>query len=183
MKKFTLLLLLLGGLSLVYGQSAHTGTAEEGTLPAGNQAFLRKLDTLRNQVTQGRQEPEALHTHLKELLTYCEQHDKVREKGEVYQLMGVNQEHLGNYVLALKYFNTSIGIFEAINDEKGIAQNENSIGVIYWYLEYYTKAIDCFRKSIEINQRIQPGRRGLQLWQHGHCIRRNGPVQRVAGSV
>lgn len=141
-------------LFLLFFITISAGYGQEKDVAVGHDAFMRRLDTLRYAVDQQRSEPEALHATLKELLAYCEKNDLERQKGEVYQLMGVNQEHLGNYVLALKYFNTSIGIFEAIHDEKGIAQNENSIGVIYWYMEYHSKAIDCFKKAIAINERI-----------------------------
>lgn len=153
MKKPLLLFFLLFSCTcFLHGQEL---TITEEQAPASETAFRQRLDTLRSQVTETRDDPEKLHVALKTLLKYCEGHDHVREKGEIYQLMGVNQDHTGNYGLALKYFNTSLGIFEALNDKKGIAQNENSIGVIYWYLEYYPKAIECFRKSIALNQSIQ----------------------------
>ncbi|HLP11774.1 MAG TPA: tetratricopeptide repeat protein [Flavobacteriales bacterium] len=120
-----------------------------------NENVKSQLERTRKLINQGSIDDIVVQEHLEKIIDWCKKNNRSREKGEAYLLLGNNEERQGNYDIALKYYNTSMGIYEAIEDKHGIATNENAIGVIYWYLEYHQKAIDCFEKAAKLNAEIK----------------------------
>ncbi len=65
---------------------------------------------------------------------------------------GLIHSHMGEYEKALKYYNTSIGIKEKINDIAGVAVSLNNIGNVYSNQGDFIKAIEYHEKSLRLKE-------------------------------
>lgn len=75
-------------------------------------------------------------------------------KARVFLYQGRVYETEGNYKKALSYFIQSQKLFEKVNDQKGVGQTLNSMGIISWYSGDYDKAIEYFNEGYSINKKI-----------------------------
>lgn len=71
-------------------------------------------------------------------------HKYPRERAMLNQLIGISYASQGRYQPGLRYFFKAHDLFEELDDENGVFQNLNNIGVSYLKLEDYEGALNIF---------------------------------------
>ena len=81
-----------------------------------------------------------------------------RWESEAAKIIGISYAIRGNHVIAIDYFNKSLKINEALNDQYGIAGSLNNIGLLYketgdldHALEYLLKSYDMYLDQDNLN--------------------------------
>jgi two-component sensor histidine kinase/tetratricopeptide (TPR) repeat protein/GAF domain-containing protein len=80
-------------------------------------------------------------------LPYIKKYKSPSELSEMYNLMGVMEEELGNYDLALQYYLQTLEMEEATEDSLGIADAYNSLGNVYQSFQDINRALDYYAKA------------------------------------
>ena len=75
-------------------------------------------------------------------------------KGAAYALknVGIAYYYQGNYVEALSSWNSSLAVFDSINDKVGVANILSNIGAIYYDEGEYNKALDNYLESLKFSE-------------------------------
>lgn len=79
-----------------------------------------------------------------EALPYFKKYKSIDEISDMYNLMGVLEEELGNYDIALQYYLQTLEIEQATNDTLGIADAYNSLGNVYQSFQATDKALGYY---------------------------------------
>ena len=76
-------------------------------------------------------------------------------KGKAYALKnkGLAEYYEGNYREVAINWNESLDVFEAIQDNIGIANLTNNLGVIYFDQGSYIKALDYYKRSLSFSEK------------------------------
>ncbi|MBL4656884.1 MAG: tetratricopeptide repeat protein [Flavobacteriales bacterium] len=75
-----------------------------------------------------------------------------------YNTLGAVNYVKGNYPQAIIQYEKSMKMYEALNNEKGMAYVYNNIGVIYKLQSDYPKALKWFMKSLKIKEELEDER-------------------------
>jgi eukaryotic-like serine/threonine-protein kinase len=98
-----------------------------------------------------------------EALAYFESHGFALESASCYTAIGRCQRDRGDFEAAQKSFQRSVEMAEKTKDAVVIAQAEESLGSLLVFQEQYPKALEHYRKSLELNRDPQlKGYAGLQ---------------------
>jgi serine phosphatase RsbU (regulator of sigma subunit) len=77
-----------------------------------------------------------------------------RSLGATFNNTGFIYNNQGNVSQALKYFYRSLGIYEKLDDDKGIARASNNIGLIYHEQGNLSQALKYYHKALKIREKI-----------------------------
>lgn len=72
-----------------------------------------------------------------------------------YNVLGINQDILGNYPLALDYYYLSLKVGESIDDSVSIGGVYNNIGLIHQKLKEFSLAKGYYFKSLKLESQIK----------------------------
>ncbi|MCK4661960.1 MAG: tetratricopeptide repeat-containing sensor histidine kinase [Bacteroidales bacterium] len=100
--------------------------------------------------------PDSCLKYSNELLSTSKKTDDLKNEAFAYSRIGKSNHYLGKYENAYNAYQSSLELYKKINNQKGVAEQLNSIGVYYNYaLDDYDKALDYYFKSLKIREEIK----------------------------
>ena len=85
-------------------------------------------------------------------------------------MMGISAKAQNKETEAYSWLLKGLETAESINDHQGIADNLNSIGIFFSYVEDFTRAINYFKKSVK-NQILHKIGRWNGVITIGNCCK------------
>lgn len=76
----------------------------------------------------------------------------IKGKAKVLYLRGILESRKSNYKTSLEFFNSSLKLYESIDDQGGIASIYNAFGITHFIQSEYEEAIFYYQKTFEIQK-------------------------------
>jgi tetratricopeptide (TPR) repeat protein len=75
------------------------------------------------------------------------------ETGDTLHNTAITLQSIGQHDLAKEFFQQALAIYQFFQDSRREANTIKNIGITYSHQRNYTKAVDCFRETLEIENR------------------------------
>jgi signal transduction histidine kinase len=149
--KFGVLVLTVVGCTTLWAQSE----IEELEAALASARGTERVDILNRlaKVTQGNSPRESIR-HAQQGLELAEKIDDDEGKARALNNLGAANYFLGEYDLALDYYERSLDIAEKIKDDERIANALNNIGVIYFVWGQHDQSLEYYTSALEIREKI-----------------------------
>lgn len=98
--------------------------------------------------------PDSAYTLSKSLLQFSNKHNMETGKADALNFMGVSKTLIGNYQIALEYFEKSLDITNKIKDRKRKSVSLANIAVIYDNMGDYSKALEYNNWNIKNSEEL-----------------------------
>lgn len=84
-----------------------------------------------------------------ECLNLIGRDNRFKEKGNVFNTLGMISYNRGNYNIADSFYTLSLQFFHEAIDTLGIANAYNNLGLLYQEMSWYDRAIEKFHRALE----------------------------------
>lgn len=115
----------------------------------------------------------------REMLDLAYRFDRLAKGGAAHNRIGRLYRDSGSFDVARKYLDAGRLLFEATQDERGIATSHDDIGKLLWLTGDYARALEHMRTALDMRRRLGDRRSialslnniGLVWMDHGHSRR------------
>jgi tetratricopeptide (TPR) repeat protein len=124
--------------------------AEAAALLTGDSLWIVKSKRVKGQLLYLLERSLESQSILYEVLQIARRNNFAREQSYTEIILGTSHLYVGNYDKALKHYFDALALSEALDDEKQVGAVYHNIGVAYYKIKDYRRALDYYLESYRI---------------------------------